>query len=111
MVDTQAAGSQEMSRETGEVALGERTARVPAEGLFDRHRTQAGLGEVAQDPRVAGVESFRGTRMFPRDVELTLGEGRLSDDIRPLRPTRNLRPDVMTSGQLALHMPTVISIG
>jgi hypothetical protein len=49
--------------------------------------------------------------MFPRDVELTLGEGRLSDDIRPLRPTRNLRPDVMTSGQLALHMPMATSIG
>ncbi|MYS43158.1 hypothetical protein GTY23_18340 [Streptomyces sp. SID5998] len=111
MVDTQAAGAQETSRETVEVALGERTARVPVGRLFDRHRTQAGLGEVVQDPRVAGVEFLRGTRMFPRDVELTLGEGRLSDDIRPLRPTRNLRPDVMTSGQLALHMPTVISIG
>ncbi|GGR50482.1 acetoacetate decarboxylase [Streptomyces cinereoruber] len=52
-----------------------------------------------------------GTRMFPRDVELTLGEGRLSDDIRSLRPVRNLRLDVMTSGQLALHMPTVVSVG
>ncbi|AVI00227.1 acetoacetate decarboxylase (plasmid) [Streptomyces sp. WAC00288] len=51
-----------------------------------------------------------GTQMFPRDLELTLGEGRLSDDIRSLRPVRNLRLDVMVSGQLALHMPTVISI-
>lgn len=51
-----------------------------------------------------------GTQMLPRDIDLTLGEGRLSDDIRSLRPVRNLRLDVMTSGQLALHMPTVISI-
>ncbi|MFF9627367.1 acetoacetate decarboxylase family protein [Streptomyces griseosporeus] len=52
-----------------------------------------------------------GTQFLPRDIELTLGEGRLSDDIRSLRPVRNLRLDVMTSGQVALHMPTVISIG
>ncbi|MFF5635967.1 acetoacetate decarboxylase family protein [Streptomyces sp. NPDC012825] len=52
-----------------------------------------------------------GTQMFPRDIELTFGEGRLSDDIRSLRPVGNLRLDVMTHGQLALHMPTVISIG
>jgi hypothetical protein len=47
----------------------------------------------------------------PRDIELTLGEGRLSGDLRSLSPVRNLRLDVMTSRQLALHMPTVISIG
>ncbi|MFJ5280908.1 acetoacetate decarboxylase family protein [Streptomyces parvulus] len=52
-----------------------------------------------------------GTRMFPRDIELRLGEGRMSDDLRSLSPGRNLRLDVMASGQLALHMPTVISIG
>jgi hypothetical protein len=52
-----------------------------------------------------------GTQMFPRDIDLTLGEGRLSDDFRSLSPVRNLRLDVMTTGQLALHMPTVISIG
>jgi hypothetical protein len=52
-----------------------------------------------------------GTQMFPRDIDLTLGEGRLSDDLRSLSPVRNLRLDVMTTGQLALHMPTVISIG
>ncbi|MEU3610391.1 acetoacetate decarboxylase family protein [Streptomyces sp. NPDC035033] len=51
-----------------------------------------------------------GTQTLPRDLELTLGEGRLSDDIRSLKPVRHLRLDVMTSGQLALHMPTVISI-
>ncbi|MGW1202620.1 acetoacetate decarboxylase family protein [Streptomyces cyaneofuscatus] len=52
-----------------------------------------------------------GTQMFPRDIELMLGEGRLSDDIRSLSPVRNLSLDVMAHGQLALHMPTVISIG
>ncbi|MEU6449733.1 acetoacetate decarboxylase family protein [Streptomyces sp. NPDC046979] len=51
-----------------------------------------------------------GTQMFPRDIELTLGEGRLSNDIRSLKPVRNLRLDVMTSGQLALHMPRVVSV-
>jgi hypothetical protein len=44
-------------------------------------------------------------------VKLTLGEGRLADDIRSLSPARTLSLDVTTSGQLALHMPTVISIG
>jgi hypothetical protein len=51
-----------------------------------------------------------GTRFLPRDVKLRLGTGRLSDDVRSLRPVRNLMFDVMTSGQLALHMPRVLSL-
>ena len=51
-----------------------------------------------------------GSTAFPRGVELTLGEGRISEDLRSLKPIRHLAFDVMTSGQAALHMPTVISI-
>lgn len=51
-----------------------------------------------------------GTKTFPRGVDLRLGTGRLSDDVRSLGPVRNLTFDVMTSGQLALHMPRVLSL-
>lgn len=51
-----------------------------------------------------------GSQMFPRDIDLTLGAGRVSDDIRSLKPVRNIMFDVMTSGQLALHMPRVIAL-
>ncbi|MCM1013310.1 MULTISPECIES: acetoacetate decarboxylase family protein [unclassified Brevibacterium] len=51
-----------------------------------------------------------GSALFPRHVETRLGEGRISDDIRSLRPTRTLMFDVMTHGQAALHMPRVISL-
>lgn len=46
-----------------------------------------------------------GTRLFPRNVDLQLGTGRMSDDLRSLNPIRNLQLDVITAGQLALHMP------
>lgn len=51
-----------------------------------------------------------GTRYAPRGINLRLGSGRLSDDVRSLRPTRYVAFDVMTSGQLALHMPRVLSL-
>lgn len=51
-----------------------------------------------------------GTTRMPRGVELTLGEGRLSDDLRSLRPVRTVQLDVMTQGQLALHLPAPTSI-
>lgn len=51
-----------------------------------------------------------GTKMFPHNIDLRLGEGRVSDDIRSLKPIRNVMFDVMTSGQLALHMPRVLSL-
>ncbi|MFC9473021.1 acetoacetate decarboxylase family protein [Nocardia sp. NPDC056952] len=47
---------------------------------------------------------------FPRGVDLQLGKGRLSDDLRSLEPIRNLRLDVITEGQVALHMPVPISM-
>jgi hypothetical protein len=51
-----------------------------------------------------------GTTRLPKGLTLDLGTGRLSDDLRSLRPIRNLQLDVVTEGQLALHMPTPISV-
>jgi hypothetical protein len=51
-----------------------------------------------------------GTASFPRNVDLRLGQGRLSDDLRSLKPIRTVRLDVITEGQLALHMPVPYSI-
>lgn len=51
-----------------------------------------------------------GRRMFPRGVDLQLGTGRVSEGIRSLRPTRTVQLEVMTEGQLALHMPVPTSV-
>lgn len=51
-----------------------------------------------------------GTALLPRRVDLRLGEGRMSDDLRSLRPTRPVQLDVVTEGQLALHMPVPTSV-
>ncbi|MER6394962.1 acetoacetate decarboxylase family protein [Kitasatospora sp. NPDC001603] len=51
-----------------------------------------------------------GTTRLPRDVRLQLGEGRMSDDLRSLKPMRTIQFDVMTEGQLALHMPVPTSV-
>ncbi|MEU6559520.1 acetoacetate decarboxylase family protein [Nocardia nova] len=51
-----------------------------------------------------------GSALLPRGVDLELGHGRLSDDLRSLDPIRTIRLDVMTEGQLALHMPNPISV-
>ncbi|MFD9124322.1 acetoacetate decarboxylase family protein [Kitasatospora sp. NPDC059571] len=51
-----------------------------------------------------------GTTRVPRDLRLKLGEGRMSDDLRSLRPMRTIQFDVMTEGQLALHMPVPTSV-
>ncbi|MEU3628293.1 acetoacetate decarboxylase [Amycolatopsis coloradensis] len=51
-----------------------------------------------------------GSTRLPRGVELRLGEGRLSEDVRSLNPLKTLRFDVMTEGQLALHMPVPTSV-
>lgn len=50
-----------------------------------------------------------GTR-FPRRVDLQLGQGRMADDLRSLRPIRSIQLDVMTEAQIALHMPVPTSI-
>lgn len=51
-----------------------------------------------------------GSALLPRTVDLDLGHGRLSEDLRSLRPITTLRIDVMTEGQLALHMPVPTSV-
>ncbi|MGK8491620.1 acetoacetate decarboxylase family protein [Nocardia asiatica] len=51
-----------------------------------------------------------GTARLPRGVDLRLGAGRVSDDIRSLKPLRTIQLDVMTEGQNALHMPVPTSV-
>ncbi|WP_018178193.1 acetoacetate decarboxylase family protein [Jongsikchunia kroppenstedtii] len=51
-----------------------------------------------------------GTTRLPRHVDMQLGEGRMSDDLRSLRPMRTVQLDVITEGQLALHMPVPTSM-
>ncbi|QRY83071.1 acetoacetate decarboxylase family protein [Tsukamurella tyrosinosolvens] len=51
-----------------------------------------------------------GTSLIPRGIDLTLGEGRMSDDVRSLRPIRAIALDVNTGAQAALHMPVPISV-
>ncbi|MBV1946633.1 acetoacetate decarboxylase family protein [Streptomyces sp. BV129] len=51
-----------------------------------------------------------GTALVPRDVGLEVGEGRMADDLRSLRPIRTIQFDVVTEGQLALHMPVPTSV-
>ncbi|MFG3044954.1 acetoacetate decarboxylase family protein [Streptomyces sp. NPDC048241] len=51
-----------------------------------------------------------GTALVPRDVELEVGQGRMADDLRSLKPIRPLQFDVVTEGQLALHMPVPTSV-
>ncbi|WP_439659571.1 acetoacetate decarboxylase family protein [Lentzea sp. HUAS TT2] len=51
-----------------------------------------------------------GSTLFPRDVTLELGSGRLTDDIRSLRPIKPLRLDVASECQNALHIPVPVSV-
>ncbi|MFF9884475.1 MULTISPECIES: acetoacetate decarboxylase family protein [Streptomyces] len=51
-----------------------------------------------------------GTTHGTSGITLRLGEGRMSDDLRSLRPKRTIRFDVMTQGQAALHMPVPTSV-
>lgn len=51
-----------------------------------------------------------GGASFPRGVDLRLGQGRMSEDLRSLEPIRTIRLDVVTEGQLALHMPVPYSV-
>ena len=50
-----------------------------------------------------------GSRLLPRDVSLELGSGRLSDDVRSLKPIKTLRFDVFTQAQNALHIPVPVA--
>ncbi|SEC85476.1 acetoacetate decarboxylase family protein [Rhodococcus koreensis] len=51
-----------------------------------------------------------GTSMFPRGVDLTVGTGRMADDLRALKPIRTIAFDVSTEAQAALHMPVPFSV-
>lgn len=51
-----------------------------------------------------------GTTRFPRSLDLQLGEGRMSEGLRSLKPIRTIQLDVTTEGQLALHMPVPTSV-
>ncbi|MER7812206.1 acetoacetate decarboxylase family protein [Streptomyces sp900116325] len=51
-----------------------------------------------------------GTTHVPRDITLQVGEGRMADDLRSLKPIKTIQFDVMTEGQLALHMPVPTSV-
>ncbi len=51
-----------------------------------------------------------GSTRLPSDIELELGDGRMSNDIRALKPIRTLRLDVATEAQAALHMPVPTSV-
>ncbi|MFF2165514.1 acetoacetate decarboxylase family protein [Streptomyces sp. NPDC058175] len=51
-----------------------------------------------------------GTTRATRGITLQVGEGRMADDLRSLKPIRTIQFDVMTEGQLALHMPVPTSV-
>lgn len=51
-----------------------------------------------------------GTARFPRGVDLQIGQGRMADDLRVLKPIKTIQFDVVTEGQLALHMPVPVSV-
>ncbi|MFD7408654.1 acetoacetate decarboxylase family protein [Streptomyces sp. NPDC059866] len=51
-----------------------------------------------------------GTTRSTSGITLQLGEGRMSDDLRSLKPKRTLQFDVMTEGQAALHVPVPTSV-
>ncbi|MFC6883669.1 MULTISPECIES: acetoacetate decarboxylase family protein [Actinomadura] len=51
-----------------------------------------------------------GSASLPRDAALRVGAGRMADDLRSLDPVRTVRLDVVTEGQLALHMPVPTSV-
>ncbi|MEU9055613.1 acetoacetate decarboxylase family protein [Streptomyces sp. NPDC048384] len=51
-----------------------------------------------------------GTTRATRGIALEVGEGRMADDLRSLKPFRTIQFDVMTEGQLALHMPVPTSV-
>ncbi len=50
-----------------------------------------------------------GSQLLPKD-SLQLGSGRLTDDVRSLKPIKALRLDVFTECQNALHIPVPVSV-
>ncbi|MGW4633858.1 acetoacetate decarboxylase family protein [Nocardia sp. NPDC004415] len=96
-----------------DVALSARTPRQSA------HATGAEVSSLTSYTRIGGAWHSTlsqtnvlssGTTRLPRGVDLQLGTGRVSDDIRSLKPFRTIQFDVMTEGQNALHMPVPIAV-
>lgn len=50
-----------------------------------------------------------GSKLLPKDATLKLGSGRLTNDVRSLKPIKALRLDVFTECQNALHIPVPVS--
>ncbi|OBA84398.1 acetoacetate decarboxylase [Mycobacterium sp. 1164966.3] len=80
---------------------GERVSTLTSYTLIDRawHSTLSQTNVLAA-----------GSALFPRDVDLEIGSGRMADDLRSLKTLRTVQLDVTTEGQLALHMPVPISV-
>lgn len=96
-----------------DVALSARTPRQSA------HPTGSEVSSLTSYTRIGGAWHSTlsqtnvlssGTARLPRGVDLQLGTGRVSDDIRSLKPFRTIQFDVMTEGQNALHMPVPIAV-
>lgn len=68
-------------------------------------RDGAWLSTLNQTNVLAG-----GTARFPRGLRLEIGQGRMADDLRSLKPIRAVGFDVNTSAQAALHMPVPFSV-
>jgi hypothetical protein len=51
-----------------------------------------------------------GSARLPRNLDLQIGQGRMADDLRSLKPIRTVQLNVTTEGQLALHMPVPTSV-
>ena len=50
------------------------------------------------------------TMRFPHGVDVEIGEGRMADGLRSRTPIRATALDVLTDGQLALHIPVPTSV-
>ncbi|MFF0634368.1 acetoacetate decarboxylase family protein [Nocardia sp. NPDC004151] len=83
------------------------------------HRTGAQVSSLTSYTRIDGAwhstlsqtnTLTAGSSLLPRGIDLELGTGRMAADLRSLAPFRTIRLDVMTEGQLALHMPVPTSV-
>ncbi|MGV0809018.1 acetoacetate decarboxylase family protein [Mycolicibacterium setense] len=68
------------------------------------------LGDAWHSTLSQTNELLAGTARFPRGVDLQIGQGRMADDLRALKPIKTIQLDVMTEGQLALHLPVPVSL-
>lgn len=96
-----------------DISLDVRTPRQRTSASGDRVTTLTSYTDIAGAWHATTSQTnvlASGTSTLPRGIDLQLGQGRLSDDVRSLRPIRTVQLDVMTQGQIALHMPVPTSI-